>query len=300
MHKTHTKKLEAGRKKYVNHSSGYEKTTQNYVSYYFNSVDNEFFDILDIDFISGRMCNLPGIRDSTREIIVNRKFTEFLGDDILGSIITPGFLIVGVVDDYRFLPLTEQAGAMAYYTDVNLDKRILVKYSGSINSELIDGIKGIYEEEFIGYPVSFSELSDKSNKWYEEFKQRLRLLRFIAIISILFMFLGFINYILLYLKENLQQFAIRRVFGASPSNLFLVMTRKIIISHIYGYIFAIPIVILLFKRYLRNFTTQINLGELWWIFLCVALILTSSLLLSVIFYVRKNVNVNVIDNLHYE
>ncbi len=99
-------------------------------------------------------------------------------------------------------------------------------------------------------------------------------------------------------EQRTKEIGIRKVLGASVSNIMILLSREFARWVLLANIIAWPVAYFVMNRWLQNFAYRINIG--WWVFITAALLALIIALFTVGFQAAKSALANPSESLRYE
>lgn len=254
----------------------------------FSQVDYEYLEAMGIRLLEGRNFLRSQPVDTINTIIINETAVRELGlknpvgqrmiwserrDTVLYA------TVIGVVNDFHYASFREPIAPFAFlirnnfFVQFDFTSNLFVKTTGVSHSEILPQLEAVWKEFAPGRPFTYVFMDDSFRQWHApetKFKDVFTLLTsvslFIAGIG-LFALVAFVS------EQRKKEIGIRKVMGASVSNIVVMINREFIILVAIALLIATPLGWYLANRWLENFAYHASLS--WWIFaLAGAIILT--------------------------
>jgi len=165
-------------------------------------------------------------------------------------------------------------------------------------TQKIAKVKEKWNEVFPDYPFDYFFLDENYNKQYQSDVKFGSIFLLFTIISISLACLGFLGMSLFLINRRTKEIGIRKIMGASLTNLFGLMISRFMILILIAGLVGIPFTYFILSKLLNEFAYRIDLS--WWIFAApLAFILIIALLTIGVNTLRK-VNANPVEALRYE
>jgi putative ABC transport system permease protein len=252
-------------------------------------VDYDFFKTLDIQLSSGRFFLRESPSDTTATFVINETAARQLyqddpavGQELLwnndGEIIRGS--VIGVVKDFHFQSLHEPIRPLLFLVSEDAFNHILVKLDPTDFQNKIASIEKVYKtiEPYFGFEFAF--LEDNLNDQYAAEQRTGTILAAFSVIGISIACFGLFGMSLLTFHHKIKEISVRKVLGASPLNLLVMLlgnfTKLIIIS----ILLAVPVVWWIMDGWLDNFSYQIAIDPLIFFFSGIGLIVIAWVTLS--------------------
>ena len=206
--------------KYLNNGFFNEVGESKKVSLYQNVIDKDFFKTLDIEIIEGRNLTEYSRTDSVIETILNETAVKAFGwENPIGKKIAPKFIIVGVIKDYNFLPLSYAPAPMLFYSFPysfpRYFEKLLIKMKPINQAQTIDYVKAQWEKLIVDQPIDYYFLdSDLLSDYRKEIATK-NLNVLLALISIFITIIGLIVITSYTINMKSKEIVIKKVLGAT-------------------------------------------------------------------------------------
>ena len=250
-------------------------------------VDFNYFEFLKVKLIKGRYFSGDMATDSARfeipankkvegssavrmAIVVNESLYKLLGQPALNEINGPmGARIIGVCDDYQFFNTTQKV-APAYHLiggKYGFSFTYLKIKPGQDLPRVIDRIKANWTRITAKQPFNYSFVDEEVKKGYESYTQWLRTINAATVLAVIIACLGLFGLSALYAVNRTKEVGIRKVMGASLTNIFMLLNKDVIKLALIAFVIAVPLAVYFMNSWLENFAYRIKLS---WIFFMVA------------------------------
>lgn len=220
------------------------------------------------------------------KIIINEKTISELGlhPDPRGQKLDIGnqsLEIAGVVKDFNYTSLESSINPLAFfintvasssqYAEVNGSAKIYVKYNKNASvPNLISQIKTSYKNFDKSTPFSYEFMDDTFNALYKSEEQLSFIFYVFIILALVIAGLGLLGLVTFASEQRVKEIGIRKVLGASVSEILVLISRDFIKLVILSIIIASPIAWYFADSWLNYFAYKISVP--WWSFLFAALI----------------------------
>jgi putative ABC transport system permease protein len=268
------------------------------------TVDPDFIPTMGIEIMEGRPFSWEIPTDKHNSIIVNESFVrEFELDSPIGAEIDfLDFLhirpkIIGVVKDFHYDSFYHKLEPSAlWYADWN--SNINIKISDRNQSQTIKYIEKVWNELSPQTPFEYEFLDATYDKLYKAEEELKQIVIIFSLISILITYLGLFGLISYSAVQRTKEIGIRKVLGASITNLIGSLTRDYFRWIIIAVLIACPISYYAMNKWLQNFAYHIEMS--WWMFALAGAIALMIALLTVSCQVIRAATANPVEALRYE
>jgi putative ABC transport system permease protein len=221
-----------------------------------------------IKLIAGRGFLRDFKTDSAQALILNETAVKTLGysspDEAIGkpfSLMGRSGKIIGVVRDYHFKGLKEKIKPMSMV--VNAGGWLLsVNVSSSHLAAIVPAIEKQWAQMFPGKPFDYYFADEFFDRQYQAESRFGALFFNFAILAILISCLGLFGVASYSTIQRTKEVGIRKVLGASVSNILNLLSREFLILVFIAFVIASPIAWLFMNRWLEDFAYRITI-RLW-------------------------------------
>jgi putative ABC transport system permease protein len=235
-------------------------------------VDEDFIPLFKLELAAGK--NFTGSKTDTAHFILNETAVSQMGiKDPIGKRFRWHRVegtIIGVAKDFHFTPLQNviQPFVFAYRPS-----RIL--YVKAINKnmpEAVVAVEKIWNRYNTGAPFGYTFVDDTYIRHYESDQRTGKLFKLFTGIAIIISCLGLLGLITYTAQLKVKEIGIRKVLGASITNVVVLLSGNFLMLISLSMILAIPTAWWVMKNWLSNFAYQVPVP--WWVYglSCVATI----------------------------
>ncbi|MCT4613920.1 MAG: ABC transporter permease [Marinifilaceae bacterium] len=201
-------------------------------------------------------------------VILNKAAAEMFNEkELVGKnlvMFDTNYKIIGITKNHFYYSLKHEISPLMftyYESDFN---HIVVRFKDNPTKLDLESIDKIIKKFDPSWESRSHKLISILNQRYESDKERITLLVYGAALSILLSLLGLFALSLFLLKYKNREIAIRKVNGASISEIILMLNKTYLRWILISFIISIPISIYLANRFLEEFSLKIDIS--WWIF----------------------------------
>jgi putative ABC transport system permease protein len=232
------------------------------------TVDPNFISTMGIEVIAGRDFSWEVSSDKKKAVIVNETFVkEFELADPIGTEIN--FIkwkakIIGVVKDFHYNSFHAKVKPSALlYADWN--SQINVKINNHDITNTIKIIEEVWNELSPIIPFDYKFLDNTYDKLYKSEDELQQIITYFSIIAIIIACLGLFSLISYSCEQRTKEIGIRKVLGASVTNVISTLTKKYLQWIITATIIAIPISYYLMDIWLQDYAYRIEMNMITFI-----------------------------------
>ena len=269
--------------------------------------DYNFAETMGIDIQSGRFFSKEFPSDE-RAIIINENALEQFGwtENPIGKKIELNvhgdYTIIGVVKNFHYETLHNKLGKMGmlltqgrYY---GMERYLAIKYSSQNIADVISTIKKEWNSVIPNAPFEYSFLDEDYYRLYKSEQQTQKITLLFSFLAILISALGMYGLASFTAERRTKEIGIRKVLGASISNVVLLLSREFTKWVILANFFAWPLAYIVMDKWLQNFAYRIRIEP--WTFLLSAAIALIVAILTVSYQAIKSAVANPVESLRYE
>ncbi len=254
-------------------------------------VDEKIVETLGFSIIAGEDFTLSDIKMADPEIhgdnirytyMLNEAAVRALGwtpQEAVGKRVSKGRegIVRAVVKDFHFRSLHEPINPLIIFMDKRLTRFMFVKMEDTNVPATLANLEGIWKERVPHRPFEYRFLDENYTALYRAEQSIGSVFTVFSIIAIFLACLGLFALTAYSMAQRTKEIGIRKVLGASVTNILTLISRDFIKLVILAIFIAIPLSIFAVNKWLKSFTYHINI-EWWVIGLAVIITLTISIL----------------------
>ncbi|MEM7110425.1 MAG: FtsX-like permease family protein, partial [Bacteroidota bacterium] len=228
--------------------------------------DANFIETMGIEMAQGRDFD-PTISSDSSSIIINSVFARLLGwENPIGKTLRfsndgPEYPILGVTEDFHFEGLNEsRVRPVVMYNYPRNFRNVTLRLSGNNIPETISFIEGIWNRYESRFPFDYYFADSWFNEKYKKETQLLDTVTLFSSICIILACLGLYGLTAFTIEQRTKEIGIRKVLGATVSQLTLFMNKKFILLLFLAFFIAVPIAYYAMEDWLSGFAYQIKIG----------------------------------------
>ncbi|MEL7005958.1 MAG: FtsX-like permease family protein, partial [Bacteroidota bacterium] len=211
-------------------------------------VDHDYLGTLEAKFLAGRDFDAQLASDSTEAFILNKVAVERLGwsspDEAIGKKFNYGprrGYVIGIVDDFHFESLHQTIAPIAFAITGGNANQVLVKVKGEQQAEALAYLEEVWNHLRPGFLFDYSMVSDEFDQQYQAEEKLGELVNYFSWMAIFVAILGLFGLSSFTVEQHIKEIGIRKVLGASVSNVLIMFTKKFALLVILGLLLAVPI-----------------------------------------------------------
>ncbi len=227
-------------------------------------VDTGYLNLMGARIISGR--NFSGmLGDTLNTIIINRELSDQIGikrtgnsDDI--KVFGKAARIIGIVDNLNFYGFENKIGPMAFVIKARtFTPFILVKLNTPNIGAAIQSIQDKWKNIEPGYPLRYQFLDQSFNDLYNNYERLNKIFNYFTVCALFIALIGLFALTALITVQRSKEIAIRKVLGASVTDILKLVNRNFVKLAIIANILVLPITYFLSQQWLNNFAYRIEI-----------------------------------------
>ncbi len=230
-------------------------------------IDRDLMGLLDIDILEGRNLDPNRTSDETNAVLINSALVKALNlEHPIGEVLPFQYgdlenpTIVGVVEDYHFESAKSTVDPLVIYmAPVYRLHSVYVKLNAASNLDL-DRLEALWDEYFSPFPFEFSFLEQTYQQEYAEEQRMMKLVAIGCFVSIFLAAMGLLGIVGLQLNQRLKEISIRKVLGASFSNLYGVFSRRFVLLIFIGLVPGLVISNRVIGEWLSAYPFHVDFG----------------------------------------
>ena len=252
------------------------------ILFHFLAVDYDFIKTFNIEMFDGRNFSREMATDSSA-IILNEEAIRQMGlenpvdkkvkwDDQL--------TIIGVVKDFHFKSVHEKIEPLVIMVAANRYNRVYVKLNSGDLTAAVGAVNDVYKKFSPDRPFDYTFLNDDFDRLYRAEQRTGTIFNYFAWIAIFISCLGLFGLVMFTIEQRVKEIGIRKVLGASVSNLFSLISSDFIRLIIISNVIAIPVAWYAMNKWLDSFAYRITIHWATFVIAAVASILIAWLTMS--------------------
>jgi len=268
-------------------------------------VNCDYFKTMGIDAMQGRLFSDQYKTDGTDAIILNEAAVKQMGiqGNPIGQSVKCNWpksnrKIIGIVPDFHFESLYDKIKPVVFliYPSECFELMIKVKQTNVANS--IHKITEICQNIYPDQVIEFSFLDERLEQLYQKDRKTFHLMGYFALLAIFLASMGLLGMATFILTSRTKEIGIRKVNGASVSEIMQMLNVGFIKWVAFAFIIATPIAYYGMGRWLENFAYRTNLS--WWIFALAGFVTVAIVLITVSWLTYRAARRNPVESLRHE
>ncbi|GAB5521208.1 MAG: ABC transporter permease [Rhodothermales bacterium] len=231
------------------------------------AVDYDYLDVYGVELVAGRSFDQARGTDHTDAFIVNETAVQQFGwgspEAALGkSIDLEGKqgAVIGVVKDFNYTSLRRGVQPALFEVNVPAFRTLSVKIAASNLTETLKQVEAAWAEVFPERTFTSVFVDQQLANQYQNEQRLGQLVRAFAVLAIIVSCLGAYGLVLFNVRRRQREIGVRKVLGASLSNVLGLLYREMTILFGLGVLVAIPVVYVFGQQWLDDFAYRTGVG----------------------------------------
>jgi putative ABC transport system permease protein len=166
--------------------------------------------------------------------------------------------IIGVVKDFHFRPFTYNIEPLLLRYHPADITQMNIKLSGQNNNEAIAQLNETWKRLDKNREFNYGFMADELRASYREFMDLSNMLALIAFMAVAVACLGFLGLAMFMLKQKTKEISIRKVLGASLTQLFVLLSKNFFVIFIITIAVGLPLAVLVNQMVMQTFAYRVN------------------------------------------
>ena len=229
--------------------------------------DYTFMESMKIPLVAGRYPSKERVADSIAIIINERAAQVMETDNPIGKRLSfwgQDFKIVGMVKDFHLNSLHEEISPLVVVPSDEWFNYIFVRPIQGKTKEALAALQTTYQELSPENPFAYEFLDDSYAQMYKSEQTSGALADLFALIALFISALGLLGLATFSAEQRTKEIGIRKVLGASVTNLIGLLSKDFIRLVLIALLVAIPIAWYFIQQWLQNFAYHIDIQ--WTVF----------------------------------
>jgi putative ABC transport system permease protein len=232
--------------------------------------DEHYARVYGLDVIAGKFLFEEGETRLRNQLVINESAQKALsvhvGDKVKIQNFGQEFTIAGIVKDFNFESLHQPVKPVAFLhtRDFGAFRYFSFKLNpGNIN-ESVQEVERLWKKSFPNDPFVYGFTDERLALIYKTELQLKKASVIGAVLILIIVLTGVLGLISLSVAKRSKEIGIRKVLGASVSNILVLLSQEYAALMAVSFIAGIPLSYLFGLQWLNNFAYHIDLA--WWMF----------------------------------
>jgi len=236
-------------------------------------VDHDYIPVMGMQILAGRNFDQKIVADTVTSVIVNEEMVKdfgwtnatAVGQQLKGYMDTKTPVIIGVVKNFNFRPLSEKIEPQLFHQFADYTPfKFFVRIKPGNPAPALAAIQKAWNHAEPVIPFKYDFLDDSLNNFYKSEQRWSNIVGWAGGISIFLACLGLLGLTALAVVNRTKEIGIRKVLGASVVNIVGLLSKDFVKLIIIALIIATPAAWYLMHKWLEGFAYRINIG--WIVF----------------------------------
>ncbi len=240
------------------------------VMFNFFGVDKDFVKTLKLELVAGESWDSEEYSNTPYKVLINETavktigIKEPIGFQLMSS--ENSFTVIGVVKDFHAHSLNFEVrpSVILLYQD-DIGRVLALELPDENQTQMKTQIASVYEEVFSEKAPDAKYLDDLISERYDDFRKLMYLFSVFSLLGVFIACLGLLGLSAFAAERRIKEIGVRKVIGASVSQLVMLITREFIILVALSSLVAWPIAWYFLTGWLENFPYRTELNG--WLFL---------------------------------
>lgn len=233
-------------------------------------VDHDYLETMDMKIINGRGYDRDLQTDDEESVLINEATVEVLGwgEDPIGKKL--GFSanldgtanlntkVIGVVKDFHYTSLHNQIDPLLIMLSNDPQRNICLRIRQDDIESTLDYIEEKWNEFCPTFPFEYTFLDDSLNEQYVAEQKIGRVFTYFSVLCIFIACLGLFGLASYTAEQRTKEISIRKVMGASVSNIVFILTKEFSLWVLLANIIAWPLAYFALQKWLQNFAYSVD------------------------------------------
>jgi putative ABC transport system permease protein len=272
----------------------------------FFRTDYDFVKTMGMTIKEGRDFSREISSDTTYAVLVNEAmvrrmaWTNPIGKKIIfGGGLNPEKHVVGVVKDYHQSSLYDVIEPLMIVLSINNNFLLLKTKEGDVRESLAS-VEKTWKEVGLGYPFEYTFLDQDFNSQYKSDEKRSQIFTIFSCLTITIACLGLLGLASFTTAQRYKEIGVRKVIGASITNLMVLVSREFFILVGIGTVIAFVVAWYFTDSWLQKFAYRILLKDEWVTFILSAVLAFVITAVTIGYHVVRAASANPVKSLKEE
>lgn len=229
-------------------------------------VSPDFVDVFEMNIKEGR----DFTENDQQSVILNETAVQRfgLGENPIGKQITrtdpgadnrPMYEVVGVIEDFNTESLRETIQPVVLYP-IGFKVNMIVRFEEAQTEAALGFIRDAFEEVNPNSSFEYRFVDDYLSDYYRADENFLRIVTSFTLLAVFIAGMGLLGLVGYFIQSRSKELAIRKVLGATISNIMALLSKDFVLLVLLGFIIAVPIAWYAMNQWLADFAYRIDIG----------------------------------------
>jgi len=232
-------------------------------------VDNNYLENIEVKFLAGTNFNAATEGAFEKNVVLNE--TALKSFSIANPVAAIGqtiyvedsvmLQVIGVVKDFHFRPLNYEIGPVAFRYKLSETSFLSMRIVPQEKEKIVASAEAIWKKLDPIHPFEWKMMRDEIDQAYTDagFTDIFKIVGYIAFLAMTLACLGMLGMAMYSTQTRVKEIGVRKVMGASVSDLTMLLSRSFLILICIALIIAIPIGFFLGDLFLSNYAYKISI-----------------------------------------
>ncbi|GJM28951.1 MAG: ABC transporter permease [Cyclobacteriaceae bacterium] len=239
--------------------------------------DYDFLETMGFELAAGRSFSRDFPSDASNAFIINEAAVREIGwtnesaiDKTFGSSeitdwdagqwVPRDGKVIGVLKDFHFESLKEEIVPTVYFIAPYMAWNYVVRITPEQTAETIQFIEDKWKQFNPEQPFEYTFVDESYDQLYKDEERQGKIFAVFASLAIFIACLGLVGMASFTAERRKKEVGIRKVLGASSSNVVLLLSREFTFLVVLALLIASPLAWIIIRNWLEGFAYQVTLG----------------------------------------
>lgn len=233
----------------------------------FLTVDHDYLETMGMEMVEGRPLSEAFPSDAETAVLVNETAIRLLDlQDKMGSNVNLRMgngeedVLIGVVKDFHTATLHEPIIPTVLSINESMQRSLVMRLQPKDIPATLAALESLWIQFAPKHPFTYHFLDEWLNDLYLNEQRQGKLFGTFSTLAIFIACLGLFGLAAFMAEQRTKEVGIRKVLGASTSNLIMLLSRDFVKLVVIALVCAAPIAYIAMERWLEAFAYRIDLG----------------------------------------
>ncbi len=230
-------------------------------------VDHGFLSSFEIPLKAGRDFDVNLASDSTEAFILNEAAVKAIGWQSNKEAVGKAFKyrqregrVIGIMEDFHFESLHQSIAPIVFFISSGRSRSMAMRVNPAHREETLAYLKEQWSYLRPGFPFTHYWVEDRLNEQYGNEDRLANLIQYFSALAIFIAALGLFGLASFTAEQRFKEIGIRKVLGASVSQILMLLTRGFTLLVIIAFLIACPLTWYFMEDWLGNFAYQTSIS----------------------------------------
>jgi putative ABC transport system permease protein len=233
-------------------------------------VDHDFFNLLDVKLLEGRLFSREFPNDPATAFVVNRAAAEYLGyENPVGVEMACGMgvhgKIIGMVENFNYASLHSPIEPLVFILSQDKAAFLAVRFETPDAATAIKKISDQWEQFDRNHYFQYGFLDEHFEQQYMREERMLSLFSYFSLLVIIISCLGLFGLSAYTVEQRSKEIGIRKVLGSGSGAIVKLLVTEFSILVLLAGALALPLTWYLMSLWLNGFAYHVWLNPVWFV-----------------------------------